>query len=153
MGNLLNYKGYYAKVEYSCEDGILFGKIEGINDLVTFQSENSNEIEKEFQLAVDDYLAFCEDNNCEPDKVYKGTFNVRISPMLHKTISIYALKNSCSLNDAVEKAIAAYVEPKEMSAVNFMKIFNPDVASRLENYTSKVQLSNTISISAKATQN
>lgn len=96
MKNLLEYKGYYGKVEYSVEDQILFGKIEGIVDLVTFESKNADEIEKEFRDAVDDYLDFCHQVGKEPEKTYKGTFNVRIDPELHKAIAIEAMKKGKS---------------------------------------------------------
>ncbi len=110
MKNVLEYKGYLAKIEYSVEDRVLFGKIEGIRDLVNFESESAAEIEKEFQNAVDDYLEFCSMVGKKPDKAYKGTFNVRITPELHKEISLLAIKNGDSLNQAVEKAIRSYVK-------------------------------------------
>lgn len=106
--NILEYKGYYTKINYSVEDRILFGKIEGINDLVNFESESSFDIEEEFHKAVDDYLALCKDLNIEPDKVYSGTFNVRITPDLHKKIAIEAYKNDKSLNQIVHEAITSY---------------------------------------------
>ena len=34
--------------------------------------------------SLDDYLAFCEEVGKSPEKEYKGTFNVRISPERHK---------------------------------------------------------------------
>ena len=37
-----------------------------------------------FGKAVEDYLELCNLNGKEPEKVYKGSFNVRISPELHK---------------------------------------------------------------------
>jgi hypothetical protein len=58
MSNILRYKGYFTKINYSAEDKVLHGKIEGINDLVTFESNNANQIEQEFHKAVDDYLSF-----------------------------------------------------------------------------------------------
>ena len=36
----------------------MYGKIEGIDDLVTFESDSAKEIEKEFHYAVDDWLKF-----------------------------------------------------------------------------------------------
>ena len=48
MKNVLEYKGYYTKINFSVEDKVLFGKIEGINDLVNFESESIDEIENEF---------------------------------------------------------------------------------------------------------
>ena len=56
--NLLTYKGYYTLIHFEAEDKVLYGKIEGIDDLVTFESESAKEIEKEFHDAVDDWLEF-----------------------------------------------------------------------------------------------
>ena len=50
----------------------LHGKIEGINDLVDFDSENAREIENEFHAAVDDYLEFCAELGKTPEKEDKG---------------------------------------------------------------------------------
>ena len=88
--NVLEYKGYYTKVEYSAEDQVLFGKIEGIKDLVSFECEKLGDVEMEFHEAVDDYLAFCKDLGESPDKPYKGQFNVRIPPELHRKAAIAA---------------------------------------------------------------
>ena len=57
----IEYKDYWANIEYSAHDKVLYGKIEGIEDLVTFESESAADIEKEFHSAVDDYLTFCEE--------------------------------------------------------------------------------------------
>ena len=107
--NLLHYKGYSAKPEYSVEDKLFYGKILGIDDLVDFHSENAGSIETEFQKAVDDYLAFCAEIGKEPQKEYSGMFNVRIPPELHRRLSIAAQSKGVSLNKAVEQAIASYV--------------------------------------------
>ena len=52
--DLLRYKGYSARPEYSAEDRIFYGKILGISDLVDFQSENAKDLEEEFhkQLTI-----------------------------------------------------------------------------------------------------
>lgn len=109
MSNILKYKGYLTKIEFSVEDNILYGKIEGIHDLVTFESSSAEEIENEFHAAVDDYLDFCERLGQEPDKTYSGSFNVRISPELHKRVSQYALVHGTTLNQTVETAIARFI--------------------------------------------
>lgn len=110
MANILRYKGYYTKIEYSSDDSILYGKIEGINDLVNFESESALEIEKEFHSAVDDYLEFCKNVGKDPNKSYKGTFNVRISPDTHRRIALKALKEGTTLNQEVTKAIDQYLD-------------------------------------------
>ena len=56
MDNLLKYKGYYTVIHYSAEDKVLYGKIEDIDDLVSFESESAEEIEKEFQYPQASFL-------------------------------------------------------------------------------------------------
>lgn len=63
----MTYKGYSARPEYSAEDGVVFGRLLGINDLVNFESENVEGLEEEFHKAVDDYLAFCSEIVKQPE--------------------------------------------------------------------------------------
>ena len=108
--NVLAYKGYHTKVEYDSISSVLFGKIEGIGDLVTFQSDALGDVEREFHNAVDDYLDFCERMGKAPDKEYKGSFNVRLSPEIHRKLAAKALRDGDTLNGAVAKAIASYID-------------------------------------------
>lgn len=107
--NILEYKGYHTKVEFDSEELVLRGKIEGIGDFVDFECENIRDVEEEFHKAVDDYLEFCKEVGKEPDKEYKGMFNVRISPELHKKLVFVAMRHGETLNASVEKAISQYV--------------------------------------------
>ncbi len=109
MKSVLEYKGYHTRIEFDSEELLLRGKIEGIKDFVNFESSDIHTIEEEFHAAVDEYLEFCKEVGKEPDKEYKGTFNIRISPELHKQLAIVAIKNGDTLNATVEKAIAEYV--------------------------------------------
>ena len=104
--NTLEYKGYIANVSYSPDDEVFYGKIFGINDLVTFEADSAKELKPAFIEAVDDYLETCAEVGKEPDKVFKGIFNVRIPSSLHKDAATIALRNQLSLNDFVSKAIS-----------------------------------------------
>jgi len=86
MANTIDYKGYIGSIEYSPDDKCFFGKLEMIDDLVTFEANNAKELEANFQNAVDEYLETCKRLDREPQKVYKGVFNVRIEPELQKRI-------------------------------------------------------------------
>lgn len=57
---MLKYKDYIGKVHYSPEGGVFFGKIEGIDDLITFEGNNVDQLKSSFQEAVEDYLEICE---------------------------------------------------------------------------------------------
>ena len=118
----LSYKGYYTNIQYNEKDQVLFGKIEGIMDLVNFESDSAKEIEKEFHDAVDDYLEFCAQTGKQPEKPFKGSFNVRIAPELHKELFIASQKESTSLNSLVEKAINNYIHGNNITPT--IKIYN-----------------------------
>lgn len=116
MNDILEYKGYFAKIKYDHTDKILYGKIEGIKDFVNFESESALEIEKEFRQAVDDYIEYCKQKGDIPDRAYKGKFNVRISSELHKKAAMKALEEDKSLNQLVEDAIRDYVGKDKIQA-------------------------------------
>lgn len=105
MSNTIEYKDYIGSVEYSSEDRCFFGKIEMIDDLVTFEATSIDELENNFHTCVDEYLETCKNLNREPQKTYKGVFNIRIEPSLHKKIYKEALKAGVSLNSFVNQTL------------------------------------------------
>lgn len=119
MNNVLEYKGYYTRVEFSADDNVLYGKIEGIRDLVTFECEDVKDLEKEFHEAVDDYLAFCADIGQEPDKTYSGSFNVRVPPEIHREAVMAADREGKKLNTYVREAIQEKLEGRVSREIHF----------------------------------
>ena len=108
--NTLKYKGYIGSVSYSEPDKVFFGEIEGINDLVTYEGESVDELTASFHEAVEDYLIFCEEHNCKPEKSYSGAFNVRVAPCLHRDIANLAAEAGISINAFVKRALAEAVK-------------------------------------------
>ena len=109
MSNLLEHKGYHGTVEYSAADKILFGKVIGVNSLISFEGDTVASLEEDFKGAVDDYLDLCAEKGIEPEKAYRGSFNVRISPELHKKLALYSASCGQTLNFTVEDAIRHHV--------------------------------------------
>jgi len=114
MKNYLEYKGYIGTVEFSAEDKVFFGKIHGINDVVTFEGTSVAELEKSFQDGVVDYLETCKALNKAPDKVFKGSFNVRVSQELHQKTALLASKRGLNLNEVVKVALSYLVNHEEV---------------------------------------
>lgn len=112
MTNLLTYKNYHASVQFSTDDSVFFGKINGISDLISFEGTSVDELKEAFENAVDDYIELCEITGKNPEKSYKGSFNIRIKPILHKRLSHKAFELGISLNQLVEQAITEKLEPK-----------------------------------------
>ena len=103
--NTLTYKDYIGSVSFSAEDEVFYGKIEHINDLITFESGNAHEIKSAFEEAVDEYISFCEEKGVKPDKPFKGSFNVRLKPLIHKLAYQKALEKGMSLNKFIEMTL------------------------------------------------
>jgi predicted HicB family RNase H-like nuclease len=109
MNDILTYKGFIGSVHFSAEDNVFFGKIEGINDLVTFEGETVQELKDAFRYMVDEHIKDCEKENKPIEKSYKGSFNIRISPNLHRRVAISARMRGQSLNQFVSNALSRSV--------------------------------------------
>ena len=79
----MEYKGYHATVEFDGDDGILVGRIVGINDVIGFHGESVGEMAEAFHTAVDDYLDTCATIGKAPDKTFSGQLMVRVDPTVH----------------------------------------------------------------------
>jgi len=109
MKDIMLYKGFIGSIHYSTEDETFFGKIEGIDDSISFEGSSVKELKDSFREAVEDYVELCKLNGKEPQKAYKGSFNIRISPELHKQAAREAIKKGISLNQFIESIIAEKV--------------------------------------------
>jgi len=105
MNDKLRYKDYVGTVHYNDDDGVFFGKIEGINHLITFEGESVNELKTSFVEAIEDYLLLCSQTGENPQKSYKGSFNIRISPEIHKLAVEKSTRLGIPLNRLIYKAI------------------------------------------------
>ena len=105
MKDILQYDDFIGSVHFNTDDKVFYGKIEGINDLVTFEGTSVNEIQKAFKEAVGDYIELCQQTGKSIQKAYKGSFNVRIPPELHKKAVQRSLSLGISLNKLVQNAI------------------------------------------------
>jgi predicted HicB family RNase H-like nuclease len=105
MKDAMTYKGYIGLVHYSPDDEVFIGKIEAINDLILFEGKSVRELKKAFHDAVDDYLETCRRMDREPNKPFKGSFNVRVPADLHRKAVALAAMKGLSLNQLVQKAL------------------------------------------------
>jgi len=103
--NLLSYKGFYGSVNFSAADDVFYGKVEGVQDLVSFEGATVKELRQEFQKAVEDYISFCKKNGNPIQKSLMGSFNIRIKPDIHQRAALVALQKNISLNQLVQQAI------------------------------------------------
>lgn len=99
----LSYKGYQGSVTY--EDGRLIIQVLHVDDLLTVECVSAEAAQREFESLLDEYLETCAKLDREPQKPFKGSFNVRISPSLHKEVAMVAAEAEISLNAWVVASI------------------------------------------------
>jgi predicted HicB family RNase H-like nuclease len=105
MKDVMQYNNFIGSVHFNADDEIFYGKIEGINDLATFEGESVKNLKKAYEEAVEVYLHLCEQVGKPALKSYKGSFNVRIPQELHRQTVQKALMSGISLNQLIQKAL------------------------------------------------
>lgn len=104
--NVMNYKGYAARIEYSEEDGLFVGHIAGIRDVVGFHGESVQGLRSAFEEAVNDYLDTCAKLERAPQKPYSGKLSLRLAPELHATVAVKAVLAHKSINQWVADVLS-----------------------------------------------
>ncbi len=98
------YKGYVARVEVDDENDTLHGRVINITDVVNFKGRTISDLKREFANSMKEYFEFCKERGVEPEKPFSGKFVLRVSPEVHRAITIAAAREGTSLNKwATEK--------------------------------------------------
>ena len=105
--NVLSYKGFQARIDFDAEDGLVVGRLAGINDVIGFHAETVADLTVAFHEAVDDYLVTCERIGKAPEKPYSGKMLFRVAPEVHARAALAAQLSGKSLNQWGEEALSA----------------------------------------------
>lgn len=107
----MKYKGYSGSIEYSEEDNCFYGSVIGLRrNGIFFMGNSVDELRKDFEEGVDDYLNVCRQENIEPEKPFSGKLVLRITPTLHGEAAMKAADCGISLNEFITRAILAAVK-------------------------------------------
>lgn len=110
MKDMMEYNGYFGSVHYNDGDKVFYGKLAFIRALVSYEGTDVVSLHSAFEEAVDDYLAFCKETSRQPEKPFKGAFNLRLDPDLHKRLVTNAMNEGKTLNafvkDILQKALS-----------------------------------------------
>lgn len=109
MNNLMNYKGFTAKVEFSADDNVFVGRLIGIDDIVMFEAETVDELKRAFEEAVNFHIEVCERTGKKSKKSYSGKLMFRLPPELHARIAETAAKRGKSINEFGKEVFEAAI--------------------------------------------
>ena len=110
MKDMMRYKDYLGSVHFSDEDDVFYGRVEFIRALVSYEGTDVATLRQAFREAVDDYLQTCAEQGQQPEKPFKGSFNVRISPQLHQRIAAGAASKGVTINKYIADILERHVK-------------------------------------------
>lgn len=103
---MMEYKGYYAQVQFDDSISALHGWVVNTRDTITFEATSVKQIAAEFHASVDDYLEWCEEEGVSPQKPYNGTLSLRLPPDLHQQVALRAAEKSISINRYITERLS-----------------------------------------------
>jgi predicted HicB family RNase H-like nuclease len=112
--SVIRYRDYQGSVDF--EDGRLIIRILHLDDFITTEIDSASQAEAAFAGLVDDYLATCAELDKEPCRPFKGSFNVRVSPELHRRVAMAAAEVNETMNAWIAKALEAGVDAQKTGA-------------------------------------
>ena len=105
MINSMSYKGYTVSMIFDAEDKVIVGRVQDIDDIISFHGESVAEFESNFHMVIEDYLAASKQLGSEPEKPASGKVMLRIAPEVHAAALKAAARSGTSLNKWAEGAL------------------------------------------------
>ena len=112
---MIEYKGFTGVFEFDPSVDAFHGRVIGLQDVVTFEGRSLDELRREMEESVEDYLELCAEVGKDPEKPYRGEFLVRTTPDVHRAAVQQAEASGMSLNawleTAITRALAERLDP------------------------------------------
>jgi len=64
---LIEFEGYYARVERA-RDGLLYGRVIGLEEVINFKAVTQRVVERQFARALEAYFQRCLQKGIKPEK-------------------------------------------------------------------------------------
>ena len=111
MTNAISYKGDRVIRTFDVQDKIIVGRVQDIDDIITFHGDSIAEFESRFNSAVEDHLGECAALGAAPEKPASGKMMLRIAPAVHAAALKAAARSRTSLNKWAETARSKAARP------------------------------------------
>jgi len=113
MNNVIEYKGFKAKIEYSPNDDVFVGRVLGLgpNHIISFHGTSLKELKSAFKESIDLHLELSEKEG-RKIKPYSGKILFRFKGDLHAQIAEAAAKAGKSVNQFGEEIFTTVLKNK-----------------------------------------
>jgi predicted HicB family RNase H-like nuclease len=78
--NMMNHKGYTARIEFDERDSIFVGRALGLHTIMSFHGETVAELPAALEAAVEDFLRDCKEQGVRPEEPVSGKLMLRVPP-------------------------------------------------------------------------
>jgi len=100
------YKGYEARPEFDESASIFYGEVLNTRDVITFQGNSVDELQKAFEDSVEDYLAYCAERGEAPEQPATEPYVVELNPGLKTQVFTAAKLEGKSPDEWVRHVVA-----------------------------------------------
>jgi len=111
MQNVLQYRGYRARIDFDSRENIFSGEVVGLSEILRFHGASVDELRADFEFAVDHYLKDCEASGRRPEHQASGKVLLRLEPSRHAAALVAAKSEGVSLNTWLARAIEHALAP------------------------------------------
>ena len=102
---MMEFKGYRAVVEFDDEAEVFHGEVVDTRDVIVFEGTSVEQLRREFEVSINDYLAACAERGRSPDKPFSGRIPLRVAPSIHRAASSAAKAEGKSLNSWIAETV------------------------------------------------
>lgn len=105
LTNLLRYKDYHARIAFDPSADAFHGQVIGMRDVIDFYGRTPEELRKEFESSVEEYLAWCAEEGTQPEKTWKGKLTLRVDERLRRQLAVVAEQSNESVSSWITKLL------------------------------------------------
>jgi predicted HicB family RNase H-like nuclease len=102
---MMRYKGYLGCSKINEKEGLIFGEVVGLRDVITYQGRTVKEARRAFRESIDLYLRTCSEEGIDPDRRFSGKLLIRTTPIVHRALAAHAKSHGVSINAFAEKVL------------------------------------------------
>ena len=96
--NVMNHKGYSARIEFDERDNIFVGRVLGLRAMISFHGETVAELRAALATAIEEFLRDCKQQGVRPEKPASGKLMLRVPSQVHGAALVAAQAAGKSLN-------------------------------------------------------
>lgn len=105
LSNIISHRGYHAEVKFDPSADAFHGRVLGMRDVISFYGQTPEELRREMQAAIDDYLAWCEADGAKPEKSWSGKLTLEPDDDLRRRVLIAAAAEGQSVGSWINQVI------------------------------------------------